>query len=552
MPTQLLYDDNGTVKKWGYEIEPTDTPLRCIKLLLDHCQTFLSWVSKHELLQALTKVKKTATTAIADYLTQILDFAKKDIEEKYTESMLSTTPIKYVLTVPAVWSDTAKQATLKAATMAGMGKTVHLVSEPEAAAVHALSTIKQKDVHVGDTFIVCDAGGGTLDLITYEVQSLTPLCFREVVPGTGGLCGAAFPNYGFEALMRERLGFTFFEGIVQRRPKSWSTALEYFESYIKRNFDPVQENGVLEKRSFSVPFPDVADNREKGIDCGFLSLSTSEVASIFRPVIDGVLQHLQDQMDKCTGIGKIPDGMILVGGFGQSRYLFKRIKSRFADDAKCTGKNSQGTKSPSRSHRTLTASISNVDKKALLVLQPPTAWTAVQRGAVLRGVSGHDLVSSRKARHHYGIRLNVFFEEGVHPASSKYWDDYDQVYRARDQMVWMVHKGDTVISNSPILENVCVTVTSTFSNNITNLFYCDDDEAPSQYTGGSSSDILLLCSLSVNLGEISPRFWSDKVTASGKKKRLCYQIGFFMQSGRLSFDYRLESVIYGSVDAKFE
>lgn len=38
----------------------------------------------------------------------------------------------------------------------------------------------------GDSFVVCDAGGGTVDLISYEVSALTPnLELKELVPGTG-------------------------------------------------------------------------------------------------------------------------------------------------------------------------------------------------------------------------------------------------------------------------------------------------------------------------------------------------------------------------------
>jgi hypothetical protein len=38
---------------------------------------------------------------------------------------------------------------------------------------------------VGDAFVLCDAGGGTVDLISYEVDSVTPLELKELVPGTG-------------------------------------------------------------------------------------------------------------------------------------------------------------------------------------------------------------------------------------------------------------------------------------------------------------------------------------------------------------------------------
>lgn len=39
---------------------------------------------------------------------------------------------------------------------------------------------------VGDAFVICDAGGGTVDLISYEITQLTPrLNLKELVPGKG-------------------------------------------------------------------------------------------------------------------------------------------------------------------------------------------------------------------------------------------------------------------------------------------------------------------------------------------------------------------------------
>jgi len=68
--------------------------------------------------------------------------------------------------VPAVWSDAAQAKTRKCAESAGMGSgsTLHMISEPEAAAIYALDRIDKHDLHIGDTFVVCDAGGGTVDL----------------------------------------------------------------------------------------------------------------------------------------------------------------------------------------------------------------------------------------------------------------------------------------------------------------------------------------------------------------------------------------------------
>lgn len=55
--------------------------------------------------------------------------------------------------------------------------------------------------------VLCDAGGGTVDLISYTVSSLTPiLTVNEAAPGDGALCGSSFLNRIFERHLIERCG----------------------------------------------------------------------------------------------------------------------------------------------------------------------------------------------------------------------------------------------------------------------------------------------------------------------------------------------------------
>jgi molecular chaperone DnaK (HSP70) len=56
-------------------------------------------------------------------------------------------PKEYVLSVPAMWTDTAKNKTLECAVKAGFGErgnplSIRLVSEPEAAAVYTITRVK--------------------------------------------------------------------------------------------------------------------------------------------------------------------------------------------------------------------------------------------------------------------------------------------------------------------------------------------------------------------------------------------------------------------------
>lgn len=137
-----------------------------MKLSLDENQELPSWVSASDVKDQLKRKGKDAQTVVADYLAEVWKHGKAALEKRYGKTFLATTRLDFVLTVPAVWSDAAKDATLRAAQKAGIGPNLSLISEPEAAAVYTLKTLLPKDLRVGNNFIVCDAGGGTVDLIS--------------------------------------------------------------------------------------------------------------------------------------------------------------------------------------------------------------------------------------------------------------------------------------------------------------------------------------------------------------------------------------------------
>ncbi|KAG9643795.1 hypothetical protein KCV04_g4523, partial [Aureobasidium melanogenum] len=66
--------------------------------------------------------------------------AKTRLERRFP-LMVATTQIDIVITVTAVWSDAAKDVTMKAAEKAGMGENLFMVSEPDAAAIYAMKSI---------------------------------------------------------------------------------------------------------------------------------------------------------------------------------------------------------------------------------------------------------------------------------------------------------------------------------------------------------------------------------------------------------------------------
>lgn len=108
--------------------------------------------------------------AVSDYLGQIHKHTMETLTKRYGETFMGMTTVQFVLTVPAVWSDAAKDATRLAAEKAGMGNKgdLKIISEPEAAAVYTLKAIQPNHLKIGDNFIVCDAGMTMSPLIYLE------------------------------------------------------------------------------------------------------------------------------------------------------------------------------------------------------------------------------------------------------------------------------------------------------------------------------------------------------------------------------------------------
>ena len=78
------------------------------------------------------------------------------------------------------------------------------------------------------------------------------------------------------------------------------------------------------------------------------------------------------------------------------------------------------------------------------------SWSAVVRGAAAKGleIGGKGLVKNRKCRRHYGTDSCPSFIYGVHAQTDAYIDDFDGVQRARDQMAWLVKRGQNLSSST--------------------------------------------------------------------------------------------------------
>lgn len=173
---------------WGFTVKSNEQSLSWFKLLLDPKNKVIRGSDKVvDTLRQLEALNKAPEDVAADYLSKIWQYTKDDIRKHRGDDWADIYTVRAVLTVPAIWSDSAKDRTLRIAHKAGLPDSVSLVSEPEAAALAVLREKKEEGepLHIGDCFVVCDAGGGTVDLISYKICSLNPFQVEECAVGDG-------------------------------------------------------------------------------------------------------------------------------------------------------------------------------------------------------------------------------------------------------------------------------------------------------------------------------------------------------------------------------
>lgn len=238
-------------------------------------------------------VPRSSVSNIADYLRALHKHVLEDVTKGFAKNYDPDT-FRYCLTVPAMWSDLAKHSMRKAAVMAGLIRQsdpqdrLILISEPEAAALYCERMCEQVNLKKGDRMLICDAGGGTVDLIVFEVvddriQSNNRL--KEVTKGIGESCGSVFLDEKFKLLMQEKLG----DQAKTLPAAAMNNLMDQFVDNIKPEFDGLDDQYITLPVSISL---DDLNTDDDCLDEGTMALRADELKEkVFEPVVERVVSH---------------------------------------------------------------------------------------------------------------------------------------------------------------------------------------------------------------------------------------------------------------------
>ncbi|XDG01818.1 hypothetical protein ABKA04_001433 [Annulohypoxylon sp. FPYF3050] len=525
-PTELYYEDGEIV--WGYDVPLDVDPIRWFKLLLLKDEDLAPEIRGSEYIirgrKMLRETGKTVVDLVADYLRGFWEHVIYEITKARGVNVIDALRFHVVITLPAIWKgyarksmeDAVKKAGILDARDAGV-TTLSFAPEPEAAALCTLCEPGRR-VKEGDVYIICDAGGGTVDLISYKVEKVGPLAVREVAEGIGGLCGGIFVDEAFERLCKDRLGrgwdYLSKVGVREVMKGEWEYAIkpQFKVSNSKREYIV-----SIPAEAFPNKSSQTDTTRQPFIKRGRIHFKESDLQKAFTRVFSDIEKLIDDQITAAKQNGANITGVILVGGLGSSPYLFETLRTKYTRQ--------------------------NIEVLQSGGIKPRTA---ISRGAVFKGFLNNRThsrakmpiaVTSTISRANFGIDFMAPFQAWKHAEEDKVWDDDEDMWKARNQMHWYLKKGCDVSKSNPVKAEWYMTSQTGFNKTINmEVYQCTDLMAPSRKNKAVST----LC----NVGFTPDISWQDlqwHTSIGGTRyKKLEYAVEFIPLGATAEFAFYID------------
>ncbi|KAL4780507.1 hypothetical protein BJX76DRAFT_44714 [Aspergillus varians] len=456
IPTVLYYDQYQEVVGWGPDIAnalaPTGYPKQGVQKV--------EWFKLQLMLSGNTYIDpinlpplppgKSEIDVAADYLFKLRQAMRAQLQKTLGEVFTrEERNIKYYLTVPAIWNDAGKAATRAAALQAGFlrdenDNRLTLISEPEAAALFCAKT-GLLNLKVGDAILIVDCGGGTVDLIAYEVEEEQPFSVAECTAGSGDSCGSTALNRNFSNILRAKIRKMKLPDGSRTAGKVYAKCIMDFENRIKADF---RNNG----QKWAVDVGIEADFPDAGIEEGYMTFTNEEILQCFEPVVNRILELVRNQIIAIQAQNRNLQlqNVLVVGGFGASEYLFQQIKLHVPPQYQ--------TK----------------------VVRPMDSVAAIVKGAVTAGITER-VITHRVARRHYLMATLQPFKEGYHPEQYRV-PSLDGRDRCKYTRQIFVQKGERVKIGEPVKVSFFRQVAPGATLMYEDILYaCDEDVCP-EYT----------------------------------------------------------------------
>ncbi|KAH7909310.1 actin-like ATPase domain-containing protein [Hygrophoropsis aurantiaca] len=476
VPTCLLYDDHGQVLAWGLEAKnasPMPGTIRCewFKLFLEPRALRDEGTIDPRLPQL--PPGKSALDLIVDFLSCLWEYAKEQITREIgAVADLNTADV--LVTCPAAWDakgcDMMRQAAIDANLVQSARAGDHqwrdrlrIITEPEAAAVHCARLTDLHKLKPSQNFMICDAGGGTVDLAVYKIiGQMSNLEIAEMCARSGANCGSLFLDLRFRELVKTLLA----DHPAHLDPASLAYFMHSFSQTDKLAFKgEIDDDTYFHFTCFNVQDP---HDPSVGLINGELAIPGNLIRrEVFDPVVNQVLDMIEEQSKKTEQ--KI-DALLLVGGFAGSEYLYKRVEEQFSSRIK-------------------------------VIARPSDADTATVRGAAQYGLAHKSVVSSVIAPRSYIMKVKL-------PADPEDWakrpayirDNNAGVPICENRLQYLVMKGAILRKGQRVKTQFCKFSQTGQDCIFVAVLYTSDSDKMMRYT--DEGETTELCKWTVDLSSL--------------------------------------------------
>lgn len=392
-PTCILFNPLKQFHSFGLEAEDKYGKLsrtaeaeswyffKQFKLALYNTKT----LERHTMLKENGKKEMQAIDVFSESIRYLKEHALEELARTGAAG-ISHKDIQWVLTVPAIWDDSAKQFMRLAAEKAGIQeKDLTLALEPEAASVYCRTLETEANIfqRVGTEYMVLDCGGGTVDIAIHRVQANGKL--KAIYRPSGGVWGGTKVDDEFQAFLLKLCGMPAIRSLSKHDMIEIQRAFENVKAKVTSNSDSFIH--------LKLPI-DLLSSVKTGIYFGKLrligdklSLSPDILRGFFGKSIEKINHHIRTLLHdpELSGVKHI----FMVGGFSLSEVLQDAVKREFP----------------------------RLDVRSVV-----HANSAVLRGAV---IYGHEpkIIKWRKCAYTYGVEVCNTFIEGEHDRNKKRWID---------------------------------------------------------------------------------------------------------------------------------
>ena len=423
VPTEIILDDNNEVVQFGSG---------CIKYLkekgLEAGHYFkeikMKLYQKEKKIRAKNSNKELPLElVIQKVLEKIKELAIEDIVKKRPNLKEHNEKFKWVVTVPAIWTEYQKNVMMEASIKAGLinendDKSLFFALEPEAASLYCSinKDIDQNFFRKGKYYIVCDLGGGTGDIVAHLVGSNNNL--NEIHPA----CGGKYGSNEIDKLIYEEVIFSlfackdfnnFYKKYKRKKKDDFDEARELFDEWseLERKIKDFKESVTMEKIknnekcpiNFTL-FKDIFDD----------DIKLNDLINEYNNNIDENELKLIEQKSRNRWIIEFP-----------YKILYKYIKSQ--TDSICKIINDILSKENIKTiifvggycyNKVLLELIKKGLKNNLTPLQPSRPCLSIMEGAVLFGIEP-STINIRKSKYTIGANFLDIWDDKRHSKKGK-------------------------------------------------------------------------------------------------------------------------------------